>query len=61
MLLMVGATLAETVNDPLLVADPDGVVMAMVPVVAPEGTVVTISVVVADVTVALVPWNVTAF
>ena len=61
MLLIVGAELAATVNDVLLVADPDGVVTAIVPVVAPEGTEVTISVVVEDVTVAAVPLNVTVF
>src|SRR5688572_27110353 len=53
--LIVGAELTATVNDVLLVADPVGVVTAIVPVVAPDGSVVTISVVVDDVTVAAVP------
>ena len=55
MLLIVGAELAATVNDVLRVADPDGVVTAIAPVVAPDGTEVTISVAVEDVTVAAVP------
>jgi len=60
-LLIVGAVDAVTVKGPLLVAEPEGVVTAMEPVVAPDGTVVTICVVVAEVIVAATPLNVTVF
>jgi hypothetical protein len=41
-LVMVGALLEDvTVNGLPLVAEPDGVVTAIVPVVAPDGTVAT--------------------
>jgi hypothetical protein len=50
-----------TVKDSALVADPDGAVIAIGPVVAPGGTVVTICVAVLEVTVADTPLNVTAF
>jgi hypothetical protein len=61
-LVSVGASLApRTVNEPVLVAEPLGDVTAIVPVVAPEGTLVVIWVAVEAVTVAVVPLNVTAF
>ena len=41
-LVMVGAVDVVTVNEVLLVIDPAGVVIAIDPVVAPVGTVVTI-------------------
>ena len=41
-LVIVGAVLAVTVNDVALDADPLGEVMPIVPVVAEEGTLVTI-------------------
>ena len=50
-----------TVNGPLLVAEPVGVVTAIGPVVAPLGTVTTSWVAVAEDTVAAVPLNVTVF
>jgi hypothetical protein len=52
---------ADTVKGVLLVADPDGVVTAIDPLVAAAGTVATSCVVLADTTVAGVPLNVTAF
>jgi hypothetical protein len=48
-----------TVNEEALVADPAGAVTAIVPVVAPEGTVTTSFVVVALEIVAVVLLNVT--
>jgi hypothetical protein len=60
-LVIVGAADALTVKALALVAEPDGVVTTIVPVVAPEGTLVTISVVVEEVTVAAVPLKVTVF
>ena len=57
---IVGAPLeVVTVNEPLLVAEPAGEVTLIGPVVAPDGTVVTICVEVAEVTVAVMPLNVT--
>jgi hypothetical protein len=50
-----------TVNGELLVALPAGDVTLITPVVAPEGTVVTSCVAVADVTVAPILLNVTVF
>jgi hypothetical protein len=59
---MVGAPLVVvTVNAVALVAEPDGEVTAIAPVVAPAGTEVTRRVAVAAVTVAAVPLTVTAF
>jgi hypothetical protein len=62
-LVMVGGPdrVPPTVKGILLVAEPDGVVTAMGPVVAPAGTLVTICVRVDDETLAAVPLNVTAF
>ncbi len=60
-LVIVGADEATTVNEVALVALPDGVVTAIVPVVAVAGTLVTIWVVVELVTVAVTPLNVTVF
>jgi hypothetical protein len=57
---IVGAV-EPTTNEDVLVALPDGLVTAITPVVAPEGTVAMISVAVADVTCAAVPLKVTAF
>lgn len=48
-----------TVNELALVADPTGEVTTIEPVVAPEGTVTTNAVVVAEVMVAVVPLKVT--
>ncbi len=45
----------------MLVADPFGEVTEIVPAVAPGGTVATSWVVVAEVTVAVVPLNITVF
>jgi hypothetical protein len=45
----------------LLVADPLGLVTAMGPVVAPLGTLTTICVSLDEITVAVVPLNITAF
>ena len=60
--LIVGAPLLpSTVNGVPLVADPIGVVTAIVPVSAPEGTAATIWVTDAVVTVAATPLNVTVF
>src|SRR5262249_29614545 len=59
---MVGVPeLVLTVKLVALAAEPPGVVTVIGPVVAPEGTEVTIWVVVADVTVATVPLNLTVF
>lgn len=58
-LLMVGALDAATVKDVALVADPNEVVTAIVPVVAPVGTVTVSFVVVAVTTVAATPLKVT--
>jgi len=60
-LVMVGAVDALTVKGVLLVAEPVGVVTAINPEVAPDGTLVTISVAVAAVTVAATPLKVTVF
>lgn len=61
-LVIVGAPVAErTVKAALLVFEPPGDVTPIGPVVAPEGTVATMLVVVDDVTVAVVPLNVTVF
>jgi hypothetical protein len=59
-LAMVGARLVVIVKADPLVVVPDGVVMLMVPVVAPLGTTTTSWFVVALVTVAAVPLKVTA-
>ena len=56
---MVGAEKGATVNGSLLVADPPGAVTLTGPVVAPAGAVATSRVVVAEVTVAVVPLNLT--
>ena len=57
---IVGAPLeVVTVNEPLLVAEPAGEVTLIGPVVAPDGTVVTICVEVAEVTIAVAPLKVT--
>src|SRR5262249_2496517 len=60
---IVGAPVApaETLNEVALVADPIGLVTAIGPVVAPLGTLVTISVVLAETTVAAVPLKVKCF
>ena len=60
-LVIVGADEATTVKAVALVALPDGVATAIVPVVAVAGTLVTICVVVELVTVAVTPLNVTVF
>ena len=60
-LVMVGTVEAVTVNEAPLVIDALGVVIAIDPVVAPDGTVVTILVVLAEVTVAATPLKVTVF
>jgi len=60
-LLIVGASDELTVNELLLDADPPGAVTAITPVVAPDGTVVTIRVAVEEVTVAVTPLKVTVF
>src|SRR5947199_8417768 len=62
-LVMVGgpADAAVTENDALLVADPFGVVTAIGPLVAPDGTAAASCVVLAVVTVAGVPLKVTVF
>ena len=59
--LMVGAAEPLTVKGVLLVARPKGVLTVIGPVVAPDGTLVTICVDVAEVTVAVVPLNLTVF
>jgi hypothetical protein len=59
---IVGAPVEEvTVKTELLAAEPLGEVTAMNPVVAPAGTVVTIFVVVEEVTEAVTPLNATVF
>ena len=59
---MVGEPLSVvTVNTSALAADPDGVVTPIGPVLAPEGTVVTILVSFEEVTLAEIPLNVTVF
>ena len=60
-LVTVGAPGVPTMNDVLLVAVPEGVVTLIGPVVAPTGTVVTISLAVAEVTFAATPLKVTVF
>ena len=60
-LAMVGTSEGPTVKAEALVTEPVGVVILMVPVVAPAGTLATILVVVADITVATVRLNVTVF
>ena len=60
-LVIVGAVDAATVNEVLLETEPAEVVTLIAPVVAPLGTVVTSSVAVAEVTVAVVPLKVTVF
>ena len=57
----VGASEAPTTNEVLVVAVPEGVVTLIGPVVAPGGTLVTICVAVAEVTIAATPLNETAF
>ena len=60
---MVGVKLAitgasePTVNGVLVIAVPDGLMTVIGPVVAPDGTLVTICVALDDVTVAFVPLN----
>jgi hypothetical protein len=61
MLVIVGTPLAVTVKLAGLVADPDGDVTAIGPVVAPDGTVVTSRVAVALTTVLATPLNVIVF
>jgi len=56
---MVGALDGATVNEVELVADPAAVVTLIGPVVAPDGTVATSRVVVAEPTVAATPLNLT--
>ena len=59
---IVGGPIEEvTVKAELLAAEPPGEVTLIGPVVAPAGTVVTIFVVVDDVTDAVTPLNVTVF
>ena len=58
---IVGAFENPTVNTLLLVAEPEGEVTAIKPVVAPDGTVSVILVVVDDSTEATAPLNVTEF
>ena len=58
---IVGNPDPPTMNDVLLEAFPAGVVIAIGPVVAPTGTLVMIFVLVAAVTVAATPLNVTVF
>src|SRR5215217_2447120 len=60
-LVIVGVAEAVTVNGVLLVARPIGVLTVIEPVVAPAGTLVTICVGVAELTVAVVPLNLTVF
>ena len=60
-LVIVGAVDALTVKGALLVAEPAGVVTAINPEVAPDGTLVTIWVAVAEVTTAATPLKVTLF
>ena len=58
---IVGAVEVLIVNGLVLVAEPVGEVTEMGPVAAPAGTLVTICVAEADVTVAATPLNVTVF
>jgi hypothetical protein len=58
---IVGAIDVVTTNEVLLFAEPFGDVIEMMPVVALAGTVTTSRVVVAEVTDAAVPLNVTVF
>jgi hypothetical protein len=59
---IVGAPVDDvTVKTELLLAEPPGEVTAIAPVVAPLGTLVTIFVVVDDVTEAVTPLKVTVF
>jgi len=60
-LVMVGAVDALTVKGVLLVAEPAGVPTAINPEVAPDGTLTTIAVALAEVTVAATPLKVTVF
>ena len=60
-LVTVGALLAVTVKDVALDADPLGKVTPIVPVVAEEGTLVTMCVALEEVTVAVTPLKVTVF
>jgi len=60
-LVMVGAVEVLTVNGVPLVTEPPGVVTEIVPVVAPDGTLVTIRVGSAEMTVAATPLKVTVF
>src|SRR5262245_29566503 len=60
--LIVGAPVeAVTTKDVALVAEPAGVVTASGPVVAPDGTLTTSCVAVAEVTLAAIPLKVTVF
>ena len=58
---IVGAAEALTIKLVLLVARPKGVLTVIGPVVAPDGTLVTICVGVAELIVAVVPLNLTVF
>jgi len=60
-LLIVGVSDELTVNELLLDADPPGAVTEITPVVAPDGTVVTIRVALEELTVAVTPLKVTVF
>ena len=57
----VGTDELVTVNEALLEAVPAGAVTLIGPVVAPDGTVVSILVEVDEVTVAVMPLNLTVF
>jgi hypothetical protein len=59
--LMDGTLEAATANGELLVAEPFGLVTLIDPVVAPEGTVATMVVDVAEITIAVVVLNFTVF
>ncbi len=59
--LIVGGSGTVTVNAVALIAEPDGLVTATGPVVAPVGTVTSMLVAVDDVIVAAVPLKVTEF
>jgi hypothetical protein len=60
---MVGmpAVPADTLNEAALIAEPVGDVTVIAPVVAPAGTVVTIKLVLDEITVAETPLNATVF
>jgi len=58
---IVGALVGPTVKTSALVAEPDGAVTPITPVLAPIGTVVTSFVALDEVTFAATPLNVTAF